>query len=102
MLYSFILELVIFVGLGALILILSRALPRIEDETTAGRSRKGRLSRLAKRIPLDKLDDSLNLVTHKALRKIKIMIMKADNLVTEKLKSVHSDSNKKQGTGLPT
>jgi hypothetical protein len=102
MLYSFILETVIFAGIGAIILLLARALPRIEDETAAGRSRKGRLARVAKKIPLDKIDDSLNLLLHKALRKVKIAIMKADNLVTEKLKNVRSDSNKKQGTGIPS
>ena len=100
MLYSFILETVIFAGLGALILILARALPKIEDETTAGRTRKGRLARFFKKIPLDKIDDSLNLVFHKALRKIKIVIMKTDNLVTRKLNNVRS-SDKKTGTGLP-
>jgi hypothetical protein len=102
MLYNFILETVIFAGIGTLILILARALPRIEDENAVNRSRKGRLSKIAKKIPLDKIDDSLNLVLHKALRKIKVMIMKADNLVTEKLKNVRSDSNKKPGTGIPS
>jgi hypothetical protein len=74
----------------------------VEDETSANRLRKGRLSGLSKKIPLDKIDDSLNLVFHKILRKIKIAIMKADNAVTNKLKDVREDANKKSGgTGLP-
>ncbi|MFA4999563.1 MAG: hypothetical protein WC519_02470 [Parcubacteria group bacterium] len=102
MLYSFVLETIIFLALGALILLLARALPRIEDETTVHRPRKEKLTQIAKKIPLDKIDDSLNLIVHKALRKIKIVIMKADNFVTEKLKNVRGDSNKKNGTGIPT
>jgi len=102
MLYSFILETVIFVGIGALILILARALPKVEDETTAGHLRRGRMNGVFKKIPLDKIDDSLNLVFHKILRKIRIVIMKADNAVTKKLKNVREDANKKSGgSGLP-
>jgi hypothetical protein len=97
MLYSFILETLIFLSLGAIILVLARALPRIEDESSAGYLRKGKMSG---KIPLDKIDESLNLVLHKALRRMKIFIMKADNLVTNKLKSFRSDS-KKDGNGLP-
>ena len=40
MLYSFILETVIFAGIGVLILILARALPRIEDETISSSGEK--------------------------------------------------------------
>jgi hypothetical protein len=102
MLYSFILETVIFAGIGALILILARALPRIEDETISSFGRKSKIVRAFKKIPLDKIDDSVNLVFHKILRKIKIIIMRADNVVTEKINNVRSDSNKKPGSGLPT
>ncbi|MFA5052609.1 MAG: hypothetical protein WC565_00930 [Parcubacteria group bacterium] len=101
MLYSFILETIIFLALGAIVFILARALPRIEDEVAVRKPRKERLARLAKKIPLDKIDDSLNLIMHKALRKTKIIILKADNFVTDKLKNVKGDSNKKNGTGIP-
>lgn len=102
MLYSFILETAIFAGIGVLILILARALPRIEDETISSSGRKSKIVRAFKKIPLDKIDDSVNLVFHKILRKIKIIIMRADNMVTEKINNVRSDSNKKPGSGLPT
>ena len=100
MLYSSILEIIMFVSLGMVILLLARALPRIEDESSAFSSRKDKMSNIAKHIPFDKLDESMNLILHKILRRVKVSIMKADNLVTNKLKSFRSDS-KKDGNGLP-
>ena len=87
MLYSFILEVIIFLGLGIIILILARALPRIENETNVKRSEEHKFLLFCKKIPLDKIDDYLNLALHKMLRKLKITIMKADNFITQKLKS---------------
>ena len=104
MLYSFVLEVIIFLGIGVIILILARALPRIENEVVVSspRPRKNKILLFFKNIPLDKIDDYLNLALHKMLRKLKIAIMRADNLITHKLKSTRSDSSKKNGTGLPT
>ena len=100
--YNSIFEIVIFLSLGAIILILARALPRVEDENIAYRSKKKR-SFCVTKISLEKLDNSFNLVAHKSLRKMKILIMKADNFVTNKLKTVHLDNNKKESgsNGLP-
>ncbi len=101
MLYSFIFETIIFLGIGVIILILARALPRIADETAPRVSQKNKLIRVIQDIPLDKVDDLIKLVIHKTLRKTKIIINKADNFVTEKMRAVRPDSSKKDGTGLP-
>ncbi len=101
MLYSFILEVIIFLGLGVIIVILARALPRVESEVNTNPSRENKFLLFCKKIPLDKIDNYLNLALHKSLRKLKIIIMKADNFITKKLKSMRSNSNKKNGTGLP-
>lgn len=101
MLYNFILETIIFLSLGIIILCLARTLPRIEDESSAMSFKKDKMSRLVKRLPLDKMDETLNLVFHKILRRIKVLIMKADNAVTGKLKSFRSGNNNKNGTGIP-
>ena len=101
MLYSFIFETIIFLGIGVVIFILARALPRIEDETAPRVSQKNKLVSVVQNIPLDKIDGVIKLAVHKTLRKTKIIISKADNLVTEKMKVVRPNPKKKDGTGLP-
>ena len=102
MLYSFILETIIFLGIGVIIFILARALPRIEDETAPRTLQKNKLMRAIQDMPLDKIDDVIKLAIHKALYKTKILINKADNFIAEKMKVTRPNSKKKDGTGLPT
>jgi len=101
MLYSFIFETIIFLGIGVIIFILARALPRIEDETAPRASQKSRLMYAIQDMPLDKIDDMIKLAIHKTLHKTKILINKADNFIAEKMKATRPNSKKKDGTGLP-
>ncbi len=101
MLYSFIFETIIFLGIGVIIFILARALPRIEDENAPRISQKNKFISVIQDIPLDKIDDVIKLAIHKALRKTKILISKIDNFIAEKMESTRPTSNKKDGTGLP-
>lgn len=99
MLYSSILQIIILTGVGIIVLVLARALPRIEDEKEGGiiHKKNNILTNLFSRISLDKIDNSINHIFHKTLRKTKIIIMKIDNLITNKLKNIHSDNDKKNG-----
>lgn len=84
--YSLLLEVAIFVSLGSMVLILARALPRVEDESIAVR-RGRKLSRRSAMFPLEKIDAVINVFLHKTLRKLKIFVMKIDNAISEKLRS---------------
>lgn len=84
--------------LAAAVYIVSRAIPRIDDEAMASESKSDLWwERTMKRIPLDKIDDSFDNFVQKTLRKVKIMLMKADNLVTGKLKGFKTENGKKNG-----
>ncbi|MDD4931256.1 MAG: hypothetical protein PHG66_03890 [Candidatus Colwellbacteria bacterium] len=99
--YSLILQTVFFLALGTAVVVIARALPRVEDEMAAHRSFKGRLETLAGKVPVEKMDEFLNLFFHKILRRLKIVILKADNIVTSKL-HLMKDSGKRRGPDLPS
>ena len=84
--YSLLLEVIIFVSLGSMVLILARALPRVEDESMAVRRGKKLHGRSAM-IPLEKIDATINVFLHKTLRKLKVFVMKIDNAISEKLRN---------------
>ncbi len=84
--YSLLLEVIIFVSLGAMVLILARALPRVEDESMAAR-RERKLGEKSAILPLEKIDAAINVFLHKTLRKLKVFVMKIDNAISDKLRS---------------
>jgi hypothetical protein len=98
MFYNFLLQIIMMAALAAAVYIFSRAIPRIDDEAMAASPKEGLWwERTMKRIPLNKIDDSFDNFMEKTLRKVKIVLMKADNLVTGKLKGLKSESGKKNG-----
>lgn len=102
MLYSFFLQLIMMVSLGAIVYIFASAVPRIEDEEEISRQH-GFWERLVKKIPLDRIDNSFNLFLQKTFRHIKVFLMKMDNLVTsrlDRLKNVNGQNGKKEKNDL--
>jgi len=97
--YNLIFQIIVFSSLGAVVIILGRALPRIEDESVISRSRRGYFERISKKIPFERIDEAINVFLHKALRKIKIVLMKADNVVSEKLHNF-GKKDKSGGPGI--
>jgi hypothetical protein len=91
--YSFFLELLMMVSLALMIFIFASALPKIEEEE-AGKRKDNFLDRLAKRVPLDKIDDNLEIFWEKLLRRTKVFLLKATNSVDGRLaKKSRSPSN---------
>jgi hypothetical protein len=83
-------------ALAVAVYIFSRAIPRIDDEAIVTESKNSLWwERTMKKIPLNKIDDSFDNFMEKTLRKVKIFLMKADNLVTGKLKGFKSENGKK-------
>ncbi len=64
-----------------MVYIFASALPRIEDDKENFRE-EGILEKLGKRIPLDKIDDGLIGLWQKFLRRLKVLLLKLDNLTT--------------------
>ncbi|MDD5098999.1 MAG: hypothetical protein PHP35_01520 [Candidatus Colwellbacteria bacterium] len=98
--YNFIIQIVFFLAVGLAVVIIARALPRIEDEVSEKRSARDRISRLANKIPLDKMDESINIISHKVLRRLKVAILKADNAISGKLQGF-GGAVKKEKANLP-
>ena len=93
MLYNFFLQLIMMFSLGVVVYILASAIPRIEDESETDR-RQGVLDTLVHKIPLDRIDNYLNLFLQKMFRRIKIFLMKMDNFVTERLDRFKQENGK--------
>ena len=79
---SLFLELTLLVSLAVIVYLMSAAIPRIEDEKKEDDGGSKRSS-----LPLDKLDEVLLKAKDKFLHKMKVLVMKADNLISKQLKS---------------
>lgn len=76
------LQLAFTISLGVVVYILAIAVPRIEE----GEEEKGEEGPVQQFVPLEKLDKHLSLWKDKSLRRLKILILKADNFVSAHLR----------------
>lgn len=87
--YNFILQIIIMVSLGIMIYLIARATPRVGDiEEIFKRQPLGDFDKLIAKIPIVKIDFILSAWVEKTLRKIKLILMKWDNLVSEHLNRI--------------
>lgn len=77
------LELTLLISLAIIVYLMAAAVPRIQDQEIEGEEGSGRRSNL----PLDKLDNFLINLKDKSLRRMKVVIMRADNFISKQLKS---------------
>lgn len=96
---NFALEIALFAGLGTMVYLAAAALPRIEDDAPEEGARQDALERLARRLPLEKIDGALNTFFMKLLRRAKVILMRADNAVTHRLNRVQEEVAKTNGNG---
>ncbi|MFA5173515.1 MAG: hypothetical protein WC435_03955 [Candidatus Paceibacterota bacterium] len=75
---EFILEIFFFTGLAGLLAVASRAIPRIKEEEVKN---DFSLEKWIESLPLHKIDSLLKNVSHKALRKLRLLILKIDNTI---------------------
>ena len=83
--YSFILQFVIMASLAAIIYLVARTIPRIDENVVSGRSKRSFLESFFSKLPLEKIDLMFDNLLEKILRKFKIVVMKIDNTLTRKL-----------------
>lgn len=82
--YDFLLQSTLFLSLGAIIFLMARAVPRV-DESGEARHPGGRFDRMLSKLPLREIDERLDLVLEKILRRLKIVVMKSDNIINSYL-----------------
>ena len=96
MMVKFILQIIIMLSLGVVLYLISRALPRINDEevkkTSSGEPHWFMLY-------LEKTDVWLKAVSEKSLRRARVWILKLDNFVGQMLNRFKKEAPKE--TGFP-
>ena len=77
--YELILQLVLMLSVAVIVYLMAVAIPRVE-ETKVKNNNNGLTN-----LPLEQLDDLLNSVKDKLLRRLKVFVMKMDNLISRQL-----------------
>ncbi len=84
--YDFLLQSTFFLSLGVIIYLLARAVPRVNESGEAHHA-PGFFDRLLTKLPLKEVDGWLNAFFEKFLRRLRVGLMKLDNLVNQYLKN---------------
>lgn len=88
---NFAAQLVLTFSLGVIVFLFARALPRVSEEASAPTDMlEKKLEQWIARLPLHKIDHSINLFLEKTLRRIRVFISKVDNVVHSLLSKVRS------------
>lgn len=85
--YDLFIQLALMVSLGVVVYLVSSALPRTPEleETSNGSRLVEKAKGLGAILPLDQVDSKLNALKDKTLRRLKILVMKADNFLSRRL-----------------
>ncbi len=88
---QFILTTVLMASLGTMLYLVARSLPRVEEEEISGKP--GFLDKLSSSEIPEKLDAAFNNFIAKSLRKTKVVLLKIENFVNDKLKKVSTNGS---------
>lgn len=93
--YNFTLQILIMISLGTIIYLIARAAPRVGDieESFKKETFHGKLDKLIAKIPFERIDIFFSSNFEKMLRKIKLWLMKWDNLLAEHLKKIKQNND---------
>ncbi|MCL5006819.1 MAG: hypothetical protein M1153_01575 [Patescibacteria group bacterium] len=78
--YSFIINLALILAFGVMVYVLSLGLPRVNASEAEDKRKKP-----WEKIPLDEIDQAIQKSLDKILRRLKVVVLKADNFITSKL-----------------
>ena len=85
--YNFVLQTIVMLSLGAIIYLFARALPRVL-ETASSEPRKNYLEDFFRKFPLEKADAFSSYWLERFLRKLKIVVLRLDNLLSKHLSNL--------------
>lgn len=92
---EFIFQTAVVVSLGAVLFLLARALPRVENAETRQHT-PDFIEKLLSRIPMDQLDSRFNGFLEKSLRKTRVVLSKADTIVKGSLERVKMHEKRRE------
>lgn len=89
---NFALQIILVLSLGLIIFLFARAIPRVngDDAHSPTDALEKKLERWIAALPLHKIDRGINLFLEKMLRKLRVMILKVDNVTHSFLAKVKS------------
>ncbi len=93
---AFILNTILMLALGTLVFLFVRAIPRVEDEGGEKKRRSVFEKWLVSELP-ERADIYLSNLLAKWLRKVRVFVMKTDNLLGSHLKKINPHSGKNGG-----
>lgn len=97
--YDFILQNIIVVGLGIVIYLLARALPRVSGDLDSSVPKKpGRIEVFIKSLPLAKIDAAVSASLEKILRKVRVVNLKIENSINAGIGRLRKENAKKDGS----
>ncbi len=85
--YNFILQTIVMLGMAAIIYLFARAMPRVSESSVQSKG-GDYIEELLNKIPFEKADAFVSMLIEKALRNLKVVILKLDNLVTKHLRNL--------------
>ncbi len=96
---TFLLQITMVVSLGFIVYLFGRVVPRVSDVDIAKAREQSLFHWLVGY--LEKVDDWLLSLFEKALRRIRVIILMLDNVISEKLGRFKKESERQKGFALP-
>lgn len=94
--FEFILTNLLLISFGGILYIIAKTIPKIEIDSADKLEKKGIIEKFIVSDLPHKFDYLLNFYTGKFLRKLKVLILRFDNYLTLKLKSMNLNNNDKK------
>ena len=95
--YDFFLQLFFISSLAVIVYLMARALPRVQEEEGYTTTALEYLEGWVKKLPLSKIDRSLNTRFEKTLRKIRVVVLRLDNVIHNHLSNRRNGENSAGG-----
>ncbi|MDD5547335.1 MAG: hypothetical protein PHN74_00295 [Candidatus Pacebacteria bacterium] len=92
--YDFLLQTFIMASLAVMIYLIAKTIPRVSELATTS-EKKGFLESFFKKIPWHKIDFFLESMGEKMLRKLKVFLLRIDNVVSKRLNKFRTADNEK-------
>lgn len=94
--YTFIVQIIFVASLAVIIFLFARGLPRIVNKEEDASLKFDAIDKLVEKIPLERFDDVMHLVFEKWLRKLRVVILRFDNIVNGYLDQLKKYSQAKE------